>query len=69
MKQWCDYGGDNFMLDHDQVKKIAQIMGYDPEKPTELNACIKKISEMDSWDISKILFFGVNNQDINNHQK
>jgi hypothetical protein len=57
------------MLDYDQVMKLAQVMGYDPKKPTELNGYIKKISEMDSWEISKILFFGVKTEDINNHQK
>jgi hypothetical protein len=45
-------------LDHDKVIEIAQNMGYDPEKPTELNKYINDISKMDLWDISKILFFG-----------
>ena len=57
------------MLDHDQIIKVAQIMGYDPKKPTELNEYIKKISKMDSWEISKILFFGVKNEEINNREK
>jgi len=57
------------MLDYDQMIKVAQIMGYDPKKPTELNEYIKKISKMDSWEISKILFFGVNNEEINNQEK
>ncbi len=43
------------MLDYDQVIKIAQIMGYDPKKPTELTGYIMKISKMDSWEISRIL--------------
>ena len=57
------------MLDYDQIIKVAQIMGYDPKKPTELNEYIKKISKMVSWEISKILFFGVNNEEINNQEK
>jgi len=57
------------MLDYDQMIKVAQIMGYDPKKPTELNEYIKKISKMDSWEISKILFFGVKNEEINNQEK
>ena len=47
-------------LDYEKVVEIAQIMGYDPKKPTELNQYINKISQMDLWDISKILFFGNN---------
>jgi len=57
------------MLDYDQMIKVAQIMGYDPKKPTELNEYIKKISKMDSWEVSKILFFGVRNEEINNQEK
>ncbi len=57
------------MLDYDQVIKVAQIMGYDPNKPTELDEYIKKISKMDSWDISRILFFGVKNEETNNQKK
>ncbi len=45
-------------LDYDEVIEIAQNMGYDPKKPTELNQYINKISKMDLWDISRILFFG-----------
>ena len=45
-------------LGHDKVIEVAQNMGYDPEKPTELDKYINKISRMDLWDISKILFFG-----------
>jgi len=45
-------------LDHEKVIEVAQNMGYDPKKPTELTECINKISKMDLWDISKILFFG-----------
>jgi hypothetical protein len=55
------------MLDHDRVIEIAQNMGYDPEKPIELHQCIKKISTMDLWDISKILFFG--NQSVQNKER
>jgi hypothetical protein len=55
-------GGDNMLtidkLDHDKVIEVAQNMGYDPNKPTELAECINEISKMDLWDISKILFFG-----------
>jgi hypothetical protein len=45
-------------LDHDKVIEVAQNMGYNPEKPKELKKFIKKMSKMDLWDISKILFFG-----------
>ena len=68
-RRQSDYGGENLMLDHDQVMKVAQIMGYDPRKPTELNAYIEKISKMDSWEISKILFFGAKNKEPNNQEK
>lgn len=57
------------MLDYDQVIKVAQIMGYDPEKPNELNEYIEKISKMDSWEISKILFFGVKKEETNNQKR
>jgi len=56
------------MLDYDQVIKIARIMGYDPNKPTELNEYIEKISKMDSWEVSKILFFSEKNEEINNQK-
>jgi len=45
-------------LDHDKVIEVAQNMGYDPKNPAELTECINKISKMDLWDISQILFFG-----------
>jgi hypothetical protein len=45
-------------LDYDKVIAVAQNMGYDPQKPAELNKYIDDISKMDEWDISKILFFG-----------
>lgn len=55
-------GGDNMLtidrLDHDKVIEVAQNMGYDPKNPAELTECINKISKMDLWDISQILFFG-----------
>jgi hypothetical protein len=44
-------------VDYDKVIEVAQNLGYDPKKPTELNQYIDKISKMDLWDISKILFF------------
>jgi hypothetical protein len=53
-------------LDYDKVIEVARNMGYDPKKPTELEQYIDKISEMDLWDISKILFFG-NNLAIRNN--
>jgi hypothetical protein len=55
-------GGDNMIakdkLDYDKVIEVAQNMGYNPKKPKELQKYINKISKMDLWDISKILFFG-----------
>ena len=45
-------------LDSDKVLEIAQNMGYDPKKSKELKKYKTQISEMDLWDISKILFFG-----------
>jgi hypothetical protein len=45
-------------LDYEKIIEVAQNMGYDPTKPTELNNYISDISKMDLWDISKILFFG-----------
>ncbi len=45
-------------LDYEKVIEIAQNMGYDPKRPAELNQYIDRISQMDLWDISKILFFG-----------
>ena len=44
-------------------------MGYDPQKPAELDKYVDKISKMDSWEISKILFFGVIDKEINNREK
>jgi hypothetical protein len=55
-------GGDNMSgikkLDYDKVIEVARNMGYNSKYPKQLNKYIKKISEMDLWDISKILFFG-----------
>ena len=45
-------------LDYDKVIEVAQKLGYDPQKPAELDKYINDISKMDLWDISKILFFG-----------
>jgi hypothetical protein len=45
-------------LGYEEVVEVAQNMGYDPKKPTELNKYINDISKMDLWDISRILFFG-----------
>jgi hypothetical protein len=45
-------------LDGGKVLEIAQNMGYDPKKSRELEKYKTEISEMDLWDISKILFFG-----------
>ncbi|MDD4664065.1 MAG: hypothetical protein PHD83_05305 [Caldisericia bacterium] len=45
-------------LEHDKIIEVAQIMGYDSAKPTELNQYINDISKMDLWDISRIIFFG-----------
>jgi hypothetical protein len=56
------YGDGNMYnistLGYDKVIEVAQNIGYDPKKPTELNKYISDISKMDLWDISKILFFG-----------
>ena len=51
-------------LDYDKVLEVAQHIGYDPKKPTELNKYINEINKMDLWDISRILFFG--NQYVKN---
>jgi hypothetical protein len=61
--KFCSFNGQgNNMtnigkLDMDRVLEIAQSMGYDPKKPEELNEYLGKISKMDLWDISRILFF------------
>lgn len=45
-------------LNEDKIIEVAQKMGYDPNKPKELQKCKTIISQMDEWDISRILFFG-----------
>ena len=45
-------------LNEDKIIEVAQTMGYDPNKPKELKKCKTIISQMDEWDISRILFFG-----------
>lgn len=55
-------------LGYDKVVEVAQNMGYDPKKPSELNKYISDISKMDEWDISKILFFGKKNQYARNNE-
>jgi hypothetical protein len=45
-------------LGGDKVLEIARNMGYDPKKSKDLKKYKTQISEMDLWDISKILFFG-----------
>jgi hypothetical protein len=56
------YGGDNMLnidrLNEDRIIEVAQKMGYDPNKPRELKKYKTMISQMDEWDISRILFFG-----------
>ncbi|MCE5261956.1 MAG: hypothetical protein LLG97_00310 [Deltaproteobacteria bacterium] len=52
------------MLDYDQVMKVAQVLGYDPRKPAELDEYIRIISRMDSWDITRILFFPEENGEM-----
>jgi hypothetical protein len=51
-------------LNYEKVIEVAQNMGYDPKKPTELNKYISDISKMDLWDISRILFFGKTQKEI-----
>jgi hypothetical protein len=50
---------DTDALKNDKVMEVAKIIGYDPNKPQELNKYIDIISKMDLWDRSKILFFGI----------
>ena len=45
-------------MDDDIVLEIAQKMGYATKNLEELRKYKTEISEMDSWDVSKILFFG-----------
>jgi hypothetical protein len=46
------------ILNVDKMIEVAQKMGYDPNKPKELKKYKTIISQMDEWDISRILFFG-----------
>jgi len=46
------------ILKEDKIIEVAQKMGYDPNKPKELKKCKTIISQMDEWEISRILFFG-----------
>jgi CheY-like chemotaxis protein len=56
------YGDENMFnidrLTEDKIIEVAQNMGYDPNKPKELQKYKTIISQMDQWDISRILFFG-----------
>ena len=45
-------------MDDDMIVEVAKSLGFDQEKPTEIEEYKAQISEMDLWDISKILFFG-----------
>ena len=45
-------------MDDDMIVEVAKSLGFDQEKPTEIERYKAQISEMDLWDISKILFFG-----------
>ena len=45
-------------MDDDTIVRVAKSLGYDQEKSTEIEKYKTQISEMDQWDISKILFFG-----------
>lgn len=45
-------------VDDEKVVEIANIMGYAAKNVEELKTFRALISEMDVWDISKILFFG-----------
>jgi hypothetical protein len=49
------------ILNEESIIEIAEKMGYDPNKPKELMKYKTIISQMDEWDISRILFFGRGN--------
>jgi hypothetical protein len=51
-------------LDDEKILEVSQYMGYDPQKPAELSKYKNEINKMDTWDISRILFFG--NQYVKN---
>jgi hypothetical protein len=53
-------------LGYKKIIEVARNMGYDPQKPTELNKYINDIAKMDEWDISKILFFSGTPKQSNN---
>jgi hypothetical protein len=45
-------------LSHEEIIKIAQIMGYDDSaEPSERDEFIDTVSRMDLWDLSRLLFF------------
>jgi len=46
------------ILKEGKIIEVAQEMGYDPNKPKELKKYKTIISQMDEWEISRILFFG-----------
>ena len=46
------------ILKEDKIIEVAQEMGYNPKKPKELKKYKTLISQMDDWEISRILFFG-----------
>src|SRR3990172_2554673 len=56
------YGYENMFnidrLNEDEIIEVAQNMGYDPNKPKELIKYKTIISQMNQWDVSRILFFG-----------
>jgi hypothetical protein len=49
------------ILNEERIIEVAQKMGYNPYKPKELKKYKTIISQMDEWDISRILFFGRGN--------
>jgi hypothetical protein len=61
-KERSIYGDDDMTnidkMDNDKILEIAQNMGFSTKNLEELKKFKTQISEMDIWDISKILFFG-----------
>jgi hypothetical protein len=45
-------------VDDDKVLEVAKSLGYDPKKSKGIEEYKTRISELDLWDVSKILFFG-----------
>jgi hypothetical protein len=45
-------------LNDNKALEIAQKMGYPTKNLEEMKKLKSRISEMDIWDISKMLFFG-----------